>query len=193
MTFKENNYFVFDEFLDANFVEFIQEYYSLKINSGEIDFDNQSFNYGYNFYSDHLMEVVLQNSCEPLSKLIDINLFPTYSSTKFMMIGDNFESLKDNSNEIVGIINLGSYEEQSYEIQMSKYKNKKNNTQIILNVGDLLLFQNNELYCWISEIKHQWTLIGILNFVNSKGPYKENIYNKRPYLGFKNLNNNIGE
>lgn len=189
MSFKDNDYLVIENFLEEDFIDFIQDYYSLKINSGKFDIDEKNFNYGYNFYSDHVMETILQNSCESLSKIIDINLLPTYSSTKFMMNGDYFESIKNNSCEITGIINLGTCNDSQVEpIFISNHKNKKNSIQIILNKGDILLINNNNnLYCWRESIKSKWILEGFLNFVNSKGPYKENIYNKRPYLGFKQL------
>lgn len=102
--FKENNYQIIENFIEEDFIEFIQDYYSLKINSGSYTVDKNKFTYGYCFHNENLMETILQNSCEAISELIGINLLPTYSSVHFHMNGDSYENVQNESSEISAIL-----------------------------------------------------------------------------------------
>ena len=195
LDFVKNKYKVIHNFIEKDFVYFIQDYYSLKINSNSNDIDSSKFSYGYKFYSDHLMETVLQNSCDTISEIIKENLFPTCSLTNFYMKGDSFINVKKPSYEISAILSLGNSNDfKSSPIFLSKNKNSSNLIEINLNPGDLLIYKNLDLLCWREPIQHKWVLESILNFVISDGPNKTNIYDERPYLGFnKQTENTIGE
>lgn len=180
--FKENNYQIIENFIEDDFIAFIQDYYSLKINSGSYDVDKNKFTYGYCFHNDNLMETILQNSCESISEIIDIKLFPTYSSVYFHMNGDSFENNKNESSEISAILSLGSSESNDNPIYFKK--SKSNIKEFYLNKGDLLVYRNLNFNCWRENVKSKWLLESVLNFVDSQGQYSEFIYDKRPYLGF---------
>ena len=178
LNFIKDRIEIIQNFLEVDFIQFIQDYFAIKINSNQYDI-NDSFTYGYSFYSDPLMETILQNSCEAIHNITEVEVLPTYSETKMLMNGDTLTSKDIESSEISAFLCLG------YSNDTKPYINLKSNLKIDLNPGDLIVYNNIRVKPWIDFVENQWLLQSSLNFVDNKGPYKNNIYDKRPYLGFK--------
>lgn len=177
MNYKQDNIEIIKNFIEDDFIEFIQDYFSIKINSNQFDANFENFFHGYSFYGDSLMETLLQNSCEVISELIDVKIFPTYSITNMFMKDDFYTSCSNDSSEISGVLFLGSSDSE-FSIEFDK----KNN--ISMSKGDLLIFNNKRIQPKKNIINCKWILQTTLNFVDSEGNYKDNIYDCRPYLGF---------
>jgi hypothetical protein len=180
--FRQNNYQIIENFIEEDFVDFIQDYYSLKVNSGLHTIDESKFTYGYFFHNDSLMETILQNSCEAISDIIDVKLLPTYSQVHLHMNGDSYENNQNESSEISAILSLGNSGDSEDYVYFKK--TQSNVKELSLNKGDLLVYRNINFKCWREPIKNKWLLESVLNFVDSEGHYSEFIYDKRPYLGF---------
>lgn len=168
---------IISKFIENDFVEFIQDYIAINVNSNQYDTDHQIFTYGYKFYSDPLIETILQNSCESIFNLIDVKIVPTYSLTQMYMRDDEYINDINDSSEISAILFLGC----SDEIPPVYIKNDSIN----LSPGDLLIYDSHRIKPYRKTIKNKWLLESTLNYVNVDGPYKDNIYDRRPYLGFK--------
>ena len=75
MTFQKKGYQVVRNFLEPDFVKFIQEYFFVRINAQQADVDSQA-PFSYSFYADPLIETILGKSCKPLSDLLGLKLLP---------------------------------------------------------------------------------------------------------------------
>lgn len=178
-SYKDDGLELIPNFLEDDFIKFIQDYFSLKINSNQYDNNLDLFLYGYRFYSDTLMETILQNSCEFISKVTESKLVPTYSMTYMYMKGDEYQEDSNNSSEISALLCLGiSDDANNISIIV-------NDTEIKLATGNILVYNSRNIKPELKSISNHWLLQAILNFVDIDGPYKDNIYDKRPYLGFK--------
>lgn len=174
----QENVKIVNNFLENDFIEFIQDYFSIKINSNQYTNDFKKFVNGYQFYSDPLMETILQNSCEYISSLTKIKLVPTYSMVTMFMKDDIYEKEESESSEISAILFLGSSNDTnkiSLNIDSIEYN---------LFFGDLIIYNSKELSIKNFSIKDKWLLQATLNFVDSEGEYSDYIYDKRSYLGF---------
>lgn len=185
MTFKEKKFEVIKEFLTLDFVDFIKDYFAMRINAGEATlFDAQAAN-SYSFYSDPLMETILQDSCEKLSEKVGIKLLPCYSYTRLYTKGDELKIHIDRpSCEISATISLGFSDEIINPIFFSEDSDGYDPIEILLDPGDLCLYRGCELHHWRPPFKNKWYLQSFLHFVDAEGEYKDYIYDKRPYLGF---------
>jgi hypothetical protein len=186
MNFNENNFQIIRNFIEPDFVEFIQDYFSMKINAGDVSFEDQQVVGSYEWYSDTLTETILQNSCEAISKKIGIPIVPSYSFTRLYMKGDELTKHIDRAScEISATLSLG-YSKDNYmnPIYFSKYSDERNVEEIILYPGDLCVYKGCSLYHWRPPIQNKWLLQTFLHFVNAEGEYKHKIYDERPYLGF---------
>lgn len=185
MSFKEKKFEIIKNFLSKEFVDFIKDYFAIRINAGEaILFDGQAAN-SYSFYSDPLMETILQDCCESLSEQVGIKLLPCYSYTRLYTKGDELIIHKDREScEISATISLGFSDDEINPIFFSEDRDGFNPIKILLEPGDLCLYRGCELYHWRPPFKNKWYLQSFLHFVDAEGEYADFIYDKRPYLGF---------
>jgi hypothetical protein len=185
MTFKREGYFIIREFLKPDFVNFIQQYFFTRINAGQsILGDSQAPN-SYLFYGDPLMDTILGESCEKLSKISEYKLLPTYTYTRLYGKGDELIKHRDRGScELSATLSLGIPQgEDINPIYFSRNEDETDVIEILLNPGDLCLYKGCDLYHWRKPFTQKWYLQSFLHYVNAEGPHKNNLYDGRPYLG----------
>jgi len=185
MTFKKEGYKIIRGFLDLKFVAFINQYFFTRINAGQaVIGDNQAPN-SYIFYGDPLIDTILGESIEKLSEIAGYSLLPTYSYTRLYGKGDELAIHRDRpSCELSGTLALGiPAGENINSIFFSRNEDKSDAIEIKLNPGDLCLYHGCDLYHWREPFTQRWYLQSFLHYVNADGPYKDHLYDKRPYLG----------
>jgi len=186
-SFLNNGYFVVKNFLDADFVNFIQHYFFVRIKGGQYEKEDAQAPLSRSFYGDPLTDSILDLSCESLSKISGINLLPTYTYTRLYSMGDELAIHRDRpSCEISATLALGIPDgEHVSPIYFSQSEDKSNAVKIILEPGDLCLYRGCDLYHWREPFTQKWYLQSFLHYVNADGPYKDNIYDGREFLGMR--------
>tara|TARA_S200002703_G_scaffold79079_1_gene68078 strand:+ start:263 stop:850 length:588 start_codon:yes stop_codon:yes gene_type:complete len=186
--FKDKKFKIIRNFLDEDFVRFIQQYFFIRFRSGDA---NESFlqddqtDFGYSFYGDSLCETILDNSVDHLSKITGIKLLPTYSFVRLYQYGDELKLHRDRPEcEISATLSLGFCDEV-HPIYFSDNEDGSSPHKIILNPGDLCLYRGCDLYHWREKLTQRWYLQCFLHYVDSEGPYRYNIYDGRKFLGTK--------
>jgi len=185
MTFKEKGYEVVRNFLDEDFLKFIQEYFYLRIRAGHAKLGDEQAHNAFSFYGDPLIETILSSSCDALSSIAGHKLLPTYSYTRLYGKGDELKNHIDRpSCQSSATLSLGLPEgQESNSIYFSRNDDKTDAVEIILNPGDLCLYRGCELWHWRDPFTQDWCLQAFLHYVDADGPYKDFIYDKRYYLG----------
>jgi len=185
MTFKENGYQIVRNFIDEEFCLFIQDYFHLRIKAGHADTNDKQAPFSYSFYSDPLIETILEGSCEALSEISGIKLLPTYTYSRLYGIGDELVKHRDRpSCEISATISLGIPNgEDINPIYFSENEDGSDAKEILLKPGDLCLYRGCDLYHWRPQFTQKWYLQAFLHYVNANGPYSDHIYDNRHYLG----------
>lgn len=188
MTFGKYGFEVVKDFLDQDFVNFIQEYFFVRIKSDQAVLGDEQAPNSYSFYSDPLMETILGSATDSLSKISGIKLSPTYSYTRLYGKNDELLIHRDRpSCEISATLTLGiPAGEEIQPIYFSQDKDKSNPVEILLSPGDLCLYRGCDLYHWREPFNQQWYLQAFLHYVDSDGEYRDHIYDKRSYLGGSN-------
>jgi hypothetical protein len=184
MTFKEKNYQIIRGFLEPDFVKFINQYFFTRINAGQAIIGDPQAPNCYGFYSDPLMETILGEATEKLSKVAGYSLLPCYTFTRLYGKGDELTIHQDRpSCELSATLSLGIPDgEEINPIYFSKNEDKSDAIEIKLNPGDLCLYHGCDLYHWRPPFTQKWYLQSFLHYVNADGPYKEYLYDKRKYL-----------
>ena len=187
MSFKENGYYIIRNFLDPDFVAFINQYFFTRINAGQSQLGDSQAPNSYIFYGDPLMDTILGESTEKLSKVAEYSLLPTCSYTRLYGKGDELLIHRDRpSCELSGTIALGiPAGEKINPIYFSVNQDKSDAIEIKLNPGDLCLYHGCDLYHWREPFTQKWYLQSFLHYVNADGPHKNNLYDGRPYLGMQ--------
>jgi hypothetical protein len=183
MTFKNKQYLIVKNFLDKDILDLVQDYFFVRIKSGSADRNDSQVPGSYCFYSDPLIETILDRSVKELSKKIKIDLLPTYSYTRLYIRGNELENHRDRSScEISATLSLG-FDGEINPIFFSKNEDKSNPIKILLNPGDLCLYRGCDLWHWRPPFENNWYLQAFLHYVDGNGPYKDYLYDKREFLG----------
>jgi len=184
MAFKEKGYQVIREFLEPSFVEFIQQYFFVRINAGQAILGDIQAPNSYGFYADPLIETILENSCKNIGEVIGIELLPTYSFTRLYGKDDELLKHKDRpSCEISATISLGIPENTNINpLFFSKTGCENDSDKVLLNPGDMCIYRGCDIWHWREKFYQNWYLQSFLHYVDSNGQYKDWIYDKRPYL-----------
>jgi len=185
MSFKENGYLVIRNFLDKDFLDFVQDYFFIRVKSGKSSKNDSQVPGAYCFYSDPLCETILDRSCKELSEKIKINLLPTYSYTRIYLKGNELTKHRDRSScEISATLSLAHDGEVS-PIYFSKNEDESDSVEILLNPGDICIYRGCDLWHWRKPFENNWYLQTFLHYVDSDGQYKDFIYDKRSFLGIE--------
>jgi hypothetical protein len=183
MTFKDNKYLIVRDFLDKKTLDIIQTYFFIRVKCGFGDRNDAQAPGSYSFYSDPLMESILDRSCGELSEKTGINLLPTYSYTRVYVKDNELKIHRDRpSCEISATLSLG-FAGDINPIFFSKNEDRSDAVKILLNPGDLCLYRGCDLWHWRPPFENKWYLQSFLHYVDGDGPYKDNIYDEREFLG----------
>ena len=187
MSFKEDGYHIIRNFLEPDFVAFIQQYFFTRINAGQAVLGDLQAPNSYSFYGDQLMDTILGESTQELSKIAGYSLLPTYTYTRLYGKGDELAIHRDRpSCQLSGTLSLGiPAGEDINPIYFSHNEDKLDAIEVKLNPGDLCLYHGCDLWHWREPFTQRWYLQSFLHYVDADGEYKDFLYDKRPYLGMQ--------
>lgn len=115
---------------------------------------------------------------------LGLNLFPTYSYARLYSFNDELKIHRDREAcEISATLTLG-FEGDKWAIYMGNNEDKSNSSEIIMEIGDAVLYKGIEKYHWRDKFNGKWQAQVFLHYVNANGPYAEWKYDKRESLGF---------
>ena len=172
---------IIKNFISFDFVELIQDYFSIKVNSNQFDKNCQQIEFGYSFYSDVLIETILQNCCENVAEETATKIFPSHSLSRLYTKNETLIIKEDNNYDYCGIIFLGSSNDESKTIKIFLI-NQTEEKEILLNVGDLFFIEKNKFNDISIKMDDNLTLFSFLYFVKENN--MDFMYDGRPYLGF---------
>ena len=75
--------------------------------------------------------------------------------------------------------------EEPSPIYFARDETGKDKVELILEEGDLCIYKGTEMYHWRKPFIQSWYLQTFIHYVNSEGPYKDNIFDGRRSLGIK--------
>lgn len=193
-TFKETGFLVVRNYLDQIGLDnrLLQEYFRLKFSSVSSEPDSLTPG-SANYYADVLTETILKLSTPNISQYTGYNLLPSYSFTRLYLKGNILNKHLDRKEaQISGTLCVDiSDEKYPSEIYMSPTKEESDAVKIILNPGDLCLYDGSKMWHWRNRIKNDWLLQVFLHYVDGDSDKKEFIYDKRSYLAQPPNNKNI--
>lgn len=184
MSFKETGYLVIKNYLAKDFAAFVHRYFDLLIKAGHSKRGDDQTQNAHCFYADPLIETILSDSCEKLSKESGIRLLPTYSYTRKYAKGDELKVHLDRpSCQISATLSLAVPDGQGLSpIYFADNKEGNNPVEVLLEPGDLCLYYGCDLWHWREPFTQDWYLQAFLHYVDADGPYKNMIYDRRPCL-----------
>ena len=210
MTFKIKKYQVIKNAISYELANFVYNYFMLKRDAVNFMYRN-NINYEspllgtwgdqqvpntYSHYSDFVMETLLMKVLPKMQQETGLELVPTYSYARIYKKGDILKRHKDRpSCEISTTVHLGGDKWSIFidgtgsDNVIDEYKNihKPNapkGTEVLLDVGDMLVYSGCELEHWREPLKGNNCAQVFLHYNHLNGKFaKSNMFDKRPMLG----------
>ena len=150
----------------------------------------------FSCYSDFVMETLMMKVLPVMQKETGLYLIPTYSYARIYKKGDILKRHKDRpSCEISTTIHLGGdpwsifIDGTGQDTVINEYKqihkpNAPTGTEILLNIGDMLVYSGCELEHWRQPFKGNTCGQVFLHYNHVNGPFaNKNKFDGRPMLG----------
>jgi len=138
-------------------------------------------------YADPIMEAMLLHIHPLMEKSTGLELYPTYSFYRVYRNGDILHPHKDRpSCEISTTVCFNySYDDSEYTWPIIMDGNK-----VDMNPGDIVVYRGVDLEHSREEFippGDDWHVQAFLHYVDANGPYSDFKYDKRQYLGLKEI------
>ena len=195
--FEKNKYLIIEKAISLELADFVYKYFLNKRKVARFLFDEKYISqfteyFGvwndaqvldtYSHYSDIAMETLLQEIKPVMEKHTGLELQPSYSYARIYKKGDCLHRHKDRfSCEISTTMNLGGDEWPIY-LEPSGKKDMKG-VKVNLKPGDMLVYYGCELEHWREKFTGNDCGQVFLHYNKSSKTSKENLYDKRPFLG----------
>ena len=150
----------------------------------------------FSCYADMVMETLMMKVLPRMQQETGLNLCPTYSYARLYKQGDELKRHKDRpSCEISTTIHLGGdpwsifIDGTGQDTVINEYKqihkpNAPTGTEILLNIGDMLVYSGCELEHWRQPFKGNTCGQVFLHYNHVNGPFaNKNKFDGRPMLG----------
>ena len=205
-----NKYQVIKNAISYELANFIFNYFLLKRDAvffmykNNITYDNgllgtwrdQQIPNTYSHYADPAMETLLMKVLPRMQQETGLELVPTYSYARIYKRGDILKRHKDRpSCEISTTLNLGGYPWSIFidgtgsdnvidEHNNIHKPNAPKGTEVMLNVGDMLVYSGCELEHWREPFEGNVCGQVFLHYNHVNGPFSvKNKFDGRPILG----------
>ena len=197
MSFKENNYTVIKNAISTELAEYVYNCFLLQRKIARTFFDTKyispySTEFGvwndpqvletYSFYSNPIMEVLLEKLKPLMQKETVLTLCETYSYCRLYKKGDVLKRHKDRmSCEISTTLNLGG---DPWPIFLEPSgKVKQSGVEVDLKPGDMLIYRGIELEHWREPFTGDNCGQVFLHYNNVDTQGLDNKFDSRPHLG----------
>jgi alkylated DNA repair dioxygenase AlkB len=197
MFFKENKYTVIKNAISTELANYVYECFLLQRKVARTFFDNKYISpfateFGvwndqqvldtYSFYSNPIMEVLLEKLKPLMQKETGLNLCETYSYCRLYKKGDVLKRHKDRmSCEISTTLNLGG---DSWPIFLEPSgETKKPGVKVDLKPGDMLIYRGCDLEHWREPFTGKNCGQVFLHYNNVDTQGLDNKFDGRPHLG----------
>ena len=205
-----NKYQVIKNAISYELANFVFNYFMLKRDAvawmykNNITYDNgmlgtwtdQQVPNTYSHYADPVMETLLMKVLPTMQQETGLELVPTYSYARIYKHGDILKRHKDRpSCEISTTIHLGGdpwsifIDGTGQDNVIDEYNGiikpgAPAGTEVMLNIGDMLVYSGCELEHWREPFKGNTCAQVFLHYNHLNGPFSEqNRFDKRPMLG----------
>jgi hypothetical protein len=209
-TFQNNKYQVIKKAISYELANFCLNYFLLKRDAVEFMYKNnihaespllgtwkdKQIPNTYSHYADFVMETLLVKMLPVMKQHTGLDLVPTYSYARAYKKGDELKRHKDRSScEISTTLNLGGdrwsifIDPTGSDNVIDEYKNihKPNapkGEEVILEVGDMLVYSGCELEHWRKPFEGNICGQVFLHYNHLNGKFSDsNIFDNRPMLG----------
>lgn len=186
--FKDNGYVHLKGFLDKNNCQELTYQLNQYIARGETTRDEQC-PVSEAIHGTPTFDKLLEDLLPHFEKACGKRLYPTYSYARLYKHGEELKNHRDRpACEISATLTLG-WSGKQWAIYMGDHEDKSNGSEIMMEVGDAVLYRGMDKWHWREQFEGDWQAQVFLHYVDANGSHADQKYDSRKSLGIsKNIN-----
>lgn len=179
---NDNGYVIIKDFISTDILQSHYHYILDMYKEGKLSVDEKQVVGNLMLRDDIVFDTLLSKMRPLISKVVGKELWPTYAFTRLYRNGEKLESHTDRESCQYSVsLTLGFSNDRG--IWPIYLKNSKGKTiQVKLKIGEALVYMGRDLPHWRKKFKGDHYVQTFLHYVDSEGPYKEWVFDKRPGL-----------
>jgi hypothetical protein len=180
--FNENGYVIVKDFISTDILQSHYHYLLDMYKEGKMSVDKNQVVGNLTLRDDIVFDTLLSKMRPLISKVVDKELWPTYAFTRLYRNGEKLKKHTDRESCEYSIsLTLGFSNGRG--IWPIYLKNKEGKTiKTKLEIGEALIYTGRDLPHWRKKFKGDHYVQTFLHYVDSEGPYKEWVFDKRQGL-----------
>jgi hypothetical protein len=183
--FEENGYVILREFIPRIMCDYISENIKVLEASSYFVYGDTQVEKAFSAAAPAITETLLDVMTPILSKMINCELYPTYSYLRIYVKGADLEKHQDRpSCEVSATVPL-SYD--SANIWPLYIETGNTVTAVELEAGDALIYKGIEVPHWREAFEGERQVQVFLHYVKKNGNYSEFKFDKRPCLSHQEI------
>jgi hypothetical protein len=180
--FKKQGYCIVKSAISNELRDFVTQY-SLFDEMQNFQPDNAQVIGAHSKYGDPAMESMLLHLHKLMEENTGLTLYPTYSFYRVYRNGDELTKHRDRPSCEISCTVCFNYSYNDLEYTWPIFID---NSKVILNPGDLVIYRGCDLNHWREPFdidKDAWHVQGFFHYVNAEGPYADYKYDCRTTIG----------
>ncbi|NCG35756.1 MAG: hypothetical protein GWO78_07210 [Dehalococcoidales bacterium] len=175
--FKKNNFVVINNFIDETIINSHYMYMLDLYKNNKLQVDRNQVKGSLCNRNDIVFDTLLSKMRPLISEVVDKELWPTYAFCRLYREGQELKKHKDRQScEYSVTLTLGCSSDKLWPIYLG------NKNKISLNIGEALIYKGRQIEHWRKKLKGNHYIQLFLHYVDSDGPYKEFVFDKREGL-----------
>ena len=183
--FEENGYVILREFIPRIMCDYISENIKVLEASSYFGYGDTQVEKAFSAAAPAITETLLDVMTPILSKMINCELYPTYSYLRIYVKGADLEKHQDRpSCEVSATVPLSYNSHYIWPLYIETGNKVK---AVELEAGDALIYKGIELPHWREAFEGERQVQVFLHYVKKNGDYSEFKFDKRPSLSHHNV------
>ena len=182
LDYLKDRYVVLKEFIPKQFALYFSNYLDLIDKNEKLQEGDGQVDKSKTIYGDPAFDTLLAMACGPLSEIIQVDLYPTYTYARIYLNDSELLPHIDRP-ECEHSVSICLFKEDG--VNWPLYFQKENNEveSVELEIGDAVVYRGSELAHWREKYvgKNHYQLF--MHYVDSQGKFKDNLFDNRPNLG----------
>ena len=181
--YQEKGFEVKSGFIPPFLAQYLRNYFDLLRKNDQIpNKGDAQVEKSLGIYGDPAFDTLLAMACGPLSEIIQVDLYPTYTYARIYLNDSELLPHIDRP-ECEHSVSICLFKEDG--VNWPLYFQKENNEveSVELEIGDAVVYRGSELAHWREKYvgKNHYQLF--MHYVDSQGKFKDNLFDNRPNLG----------
>ena len=188
--FQSNGYVYLPDFLDIENCQQLTDLLKQSVSNNKTQKDEQC-PLSQSIHGAPFLDKLLEDLLPHFEQASGLKLLPTYSYARLYAPDDELKIHTDREAcEISATLTLG-FEGKQWAIYMGDNPDGSDGNEILMNVGDAVLYKGMEKQHWRNRFEGKWQAQVFLHYVDANGKHTEWKYDKRECLSHQEKNYNF--